>query len=281
MVTAARVDPRWIDPDRVRAGTGQDSTAPADENVAPEDCQIDRFHNHENLSPEALAQAVTQLQASVSAMTDRLAALETAEGASLNATRRLGLDVIELAGALARRVRALEQPDASGAGAKTVVEETAPLDLAPVAEIAPTIPVEAASPGEAEEPTPPFLFVQQPTPRQKPANGPVIALGILLVIAAAAAIGGAWYYRSQSHPPVRARTAPAPVKLITTKPAHSDLTIATSPPAVAQTHKIIASKTASGNSASADAPTGHVLYGVDPATAPNGKAPSALTPAKP
>ena len=54
MVTAARVGPRWIDPDRVWAGSGPGSVTSAEEMVASEGCQIDRFHNHENMSPEAL-----------------------------------------------------------------------------------------------------------------------------------------------------------------------------------------------------------------------------------
>lgn len=274
MVTAARVGPRWIDPDRVWAGSGPGSVTSAEEMVASEDCQIDRFHNHENMSPEALAQAVAQLQASLAAMTDRVATLEAAEESTLNATRRLGMDVIELAGALARRVRALEQPplpaDAANATPEVAAEEPAALESPP--------PLQAEAPASVDvpaEPAPPFLFVPQPAPRKKPANGLAIALGFLmaLALAVAAAAGGLWYYRSQGHTlsPSRKPVAAAPIKPVISAPPARTTAVAPRQAAPAEARRSSPPKHESseaGVTVSA-APAGHLLYsvGVTPAMA--------------
>ena len=139
------------------------------------------------------------------------------------------MDVIELAGALARRVRALEQPplpaEAGTAMPEAVAEEPAALESPP--------PQQAEAPASVDvpaEPAPPFLFVPQPAPRRKPANGLAIALGFLtaLALAAAATAGGLWYYRSQGHTlsPSRRPIVGAPIKPVILAPQARAPTVA-------------------------------------------------------
>lgn len=287
MVTAARVGPRWIDPDRVWAGSGPGSAALADEKVASEDFQIDRFHNHENMSPEALAQAVAQLQASLAAMTDRVATLEAAEESTLKATRRLGMDVIELAGALARRVRALEQPNVAPepttSEADVVVEEPTAPETPPASQVDAPAPLDVPA-----DPAPPFLFVPQPAPRKKPGNGLAIALGFLvaLTLAVAAAAGGLWYYRSQGHSlqPTRKPIATAPIKPVISAPQTRPPTVAPRKSSNAEARRSSPSKHEFGEAgaAASAAPAGHLLYSVGPTPAPAGsQTASGLAPQKP
>ena len=277
MVTTARVGPRWIDPDRAWAGRGRGPATPADEGAASEDHQIDRFHNHENMSPEALAQAVSQLQASLAIMTDRVAALEAAEGTTLDATRRLGLDVIELAGVLSRRVRALEHAPEPADAASPAVDIVA--EIAPQAEAAPEVhevldlATEAQPPVEVADPAPPFLFVPQPAPRKQPAGrlAMVVGFGLAMILTIAAVAGGYWYYETQDRPAahlrkplaVAAQAKPVAPPPVVASPAASQ---APRPSTPAPSHRTGSTKHETSES-SDGAPTGHMLYGVNPTPA--------------
>jgi len=147
MTRAAQPGAKWIDPDpawpgdvsgvAVSGGAGEGEAAAADP-------PVDRFHNHENMSPEAMAESIAQLQASVAALTWRIAVLESDEGSALGVSRRLGKDVVEMGGALARRMHMLEgkiagerppAPPSSGA-----VTPPAPADLFPTRAVKPRRP---------------------------------------------------------------------------------------------------------------------------------------------
>lgn len=73
----------------------------------------DRFHNQNRQSPESLAQTVQELEAAVRTLEERMATLNvdlvdhitTVEQRGDQATRRLGLDVVEMGEALSRRIR--------------------------------------------------------------------------------------------------------------------------------------------------------------------------------
>jgi len=77
---------------------------------------VDRFHNQEAHSPEALTQMLHDLEASHRALEARLGIvtaelagqMQGVEARSDLATRRLALEVAEMGGTLARRVRALQ-----------------------------------------------------------------------------------------------------------------------------------------------------------------------------
>jgi hypothetical protein len=79
---------------------------------------VDRFHNQEAHSPEALTQMLHDLEASHRALEARLGIVtaelagqvQGVEARSDLATRRLALEVAEMGGALAHRVRALQAP---------------------------------------------------------------------------------------------------------------------------------------------------------------------------
>lgn len=80
----------------------------------------DRFHNQSLQSPESLANTVEDLEAAVKALETRLAnvsaglsyQLQSVEERADHATRRLGLEVVEMGEALSRRIRAQPTPAA-------------------------------------------------------------------------------------------------------------------------------------------------------------------------
>jgi hypothetical protein len=79
---------------------------------------VDRFHNQEAHSPEALTQMLHDLEASHRALEARLGIvtaeladqMQGVEARSDLATRRLALEVVQMGGALAHRMRALQAP---------------------------------------------------------------------------------------------------------------------------------------------------------------------------
>ena len=67
MAVAQQSKPKWVDPDSM-----WDDDVPASEGdnvieMTRPESDIDRFHNHEDLSPEAMARAISDLQASADA----------------------------------------------------------------------------------------------------------------------------------------------------------------------------------------------------------------------
>jgi predicted RNA-binding Zn ribbon-like protein len=136
MAVAQQSKPKWVDPD-----TMWDDDAPAGDvdnviEMARPESSIDRFHNHEDLSPEAMAKAISDLQASVEALDSRLAAVEGDAAGASNATKDLGSSMFKMGDALSKRVKAIEdsvaalevEPEAE----PDVVAEEAPM-FAPIA----------------------------------------------------------------------------------------------------------------------------------------------------
>jgi hypothetical protein len=155
MAVAQQSKPYWVDPDSM---WGDDDAPNVIEMNRPEGA-IDRFHNHEDLSPEAMAKAISDLQATVESLDGRLAAAEEGAVGATHATKDLGVSMFKMGDALSKRVKALED---------TVVEPE------PVAE-------EAAPPEEASL----FTSVAKPPVKEKRL---MITLGLAaaLIVAVAA-----------------------------------------------------------------------------------------------
>jgi hypothetical protein len=121
--------PQWIDPDQNPPTKG--ARARVVREVISEPSEIDRYHNHESLSPEALTQALGDLQASMEALEERVNAVEEGAASVVGAAKGLGLSMLQMGDALAKRVQTLEEV---AAAPPTVIHIPAP---EPVAEPAP------------------------------------------------------------------------------------------------------------------------------------------------
>ena len=106
---AAAQRPKWIDPN---ATWGEDDKGKVVEMSRPES-MVDRFHNHEEMSPEGMAQALSDLQASVEAMNGRLAAAEGGVAGVSQATKDLGAGMFKMGDAVSKRVKTLEDAAAA------------------------------------------------------------------------------------------------------------------------------------------------------------------------
>jgi len=129
MAVAQQSKPKWVDPDSM-----WDDDVPASEGdnvieMTRPESDIDRFHNHEDLSPEAMARAISDLQASVEALDGRLAAVEGDAAGASNATKDLGSSMFKMGDALSKRVKAIEDSVAAREvePEPEVVAEEAPL----------------------------------------------------------------------------------------------------------------------------------------------------------
>jgi hypothetical protein len=76
---------------------------------------VDRSHNRDTLSSEAMTEMLRDIQDAMLALDERLAALESTQVGASGDTRNLALGVADMGDALARRVRALEQDSKSTA----------------------------------------------------------------------------------------------------------------------------------------------------------------------
>jgi len=239
MTRAAQPGAKWIDPDpawpgdvsgvAVSGGAGEGEAAAADP-------PVDRFHNHENMSPEAMAESIAQLQASVAALTWRIAVLESDEGSALGVSRRLGKDVVEMGGALARRMHMLE------------------------GKIAGERPPAPPSSGAVTPPAPADLFPTRAVKPRRPRSLLFVLIVALLVIVALAA-AWVWLQRQQAaqakSAPPQAAVAPSPTPTVSASDAPAPT------PVPAAIHRTAGHNGHAGASKAASAqPTGHVLYGV-------------------
>jgi hypothetical protein len=115
---AAAQRPKWSDPS---ATWGDDDQGKVVDMNRP-DTNVDRFHNHEEMSPEGMARAISDLQASVQEMKGRLASAESGVAGSAQATKDLGASMFKMGDAVSKRVKTLED---AGAAAKEAAEALA------------------------------------------------------------------------------------------------------------------------------------------------------------
>lgn len=108
MGAARNAVPKWVEPDGAWEVEAAADSMAEDAMTAP-DNDVDRFHNHEELSPEAMAKAIAELKADLKSVSSRLAvAEETAAGAQA-AARNLGTGMVQIGDTLTKRVLAVEE----------------------------------------------------------------------------------------------------------------------------------------------------------------------------
>jgi hypothetical protein len=106
---AAAQRPKWIDP----SSTWDDDDTGKVVDMNRSDSNVDRFHNHEDMSLEGMVRTIGELQASVEAMSGRLAAAETGVAGVAQATKDLGAGMFKMGDAVSKRVKTLEDAAAA------------------------------------------------------------------------------------------------------------------------------------------------------------------------
>ncbi|HEY1414403.1 MAG TPA: hypothetical protein VGF42_00795 [Caulobacteraceae bacterium] len=96
--------PKWTEPNAV----WKEDDAPPLMDMMRSEADVDRFHNHEDQSPEAMAQAITDLKATVDTLGGRLAAVEEGTSGVVHAAKDLGTNMVKMGDALTKRVKDLE-----------------------------------------------------------------------------------------------------------------------------------------------------------------------------
>jgi hypothetical protein len=167
---------KWIDPD---AAAPEPRARVVREVVSRRD-EIDRFHNNEALSPEALAKALDELRTSMSELQDRVAAVEEGAAGVVGAAKGLGLGMLQMGDALSKRVGALEQRALEPAPVE--VEIQAPAATGTVAAEVPVQPSLELEP--ASEPAP--MFIASKTAPKSGRLRIALGLGVVAVIAVGA-----------------------------------------------------------------------------------------------
>jgi hypothetical protein len=166
--------PQWIDPDQNPPTKG--ARARVVREVISEPSEIDRYHNHESLSPEALTQALGELQASMEALEERVNAVEEGAASVVGAAKGLGISMLQMGDALAKRVQTLEEVAAAPP---------------PEAEIAAPEPVAEAAPE-------PVLFAPRAAPVPK---GQIVRLTLGLGAACVIVVVGLVLLHPNTSPP--------------------------------------------------------------------------------
>lgn len=129
--------------------------------VAPERGEIDRYHNNESLSPEAMAKALAELKETVVSLEARVADAEAGSASVVGAAKGLGLSMLNMGDALSRRISTLEEAtEAAEAAAAAAAEQAA---------------AQAA------------LFVPPPAPARNKLNPRLLLAGGAVVVAVVAA----------------------------------------------------------------------------------------------
>jgi len=128
MGAARNTVPKWVDPDLPWDDTEQSVTVeePALKAV------VDRFHNHEEMSPETMALAIAELRETVKSLDGRLAGAQTDAAEAANAAKGLGANMFKMGDALSKRVRTLEEE----AEAERVAEQARAVAQATAAKLA-------------------------------------------------------------------------------------------------------------------------------------------------
>lgn len=104
MALTPQSKPKWADPNV----PWNDSETPPLMDMMRSEADVDRFHNHEDQSPEAMAQAISDLKATVDTLGGRLAAVEEGTAGVVHAAKDLGTNMVKMGDALTRRVKDLE-----------------------------------------------------------------------------------------------------------------------------------------------------------------------------
>jgi len=119
MGAARNTAPKWADPD---LPWNDVEPRPAGEEPTLK-AVVDRFHNHEEMSPEAMASAIAELRETVRSLDGRLTGAESEAADANQARKSLGASMVQMGDALSKRVRSLEE--STEAEARRAVEREA------------------------------------------------------------------------------------------------------------------------------------------------------------
>lgn len=230
----------------------------ADHSEAGQARGVDRSHNRDTLSSEAMSDMLRDLQDAMLALDERLGTLKSSHAGASEDTRKLARGVADMGDALARRVRAIEQ---GGRDPPAIV-----------------IRREAA---------PPPIEAGPPRPRRGLAW--VAALAVVLVVALAVF----WLTNFQSIEHGAPAAAPKPVAVAPAAAPAVAASAANTAPAIPPptsrpaSHTVTAHRSTPGRGAYAralpspgpsPAPTGFAHYGPSPSPPPPASAPTASRP---
>lgn len=112
---ASNVVSDWIESEPVGRGSAALARSRIVRPNVSEPNNIDRYHNNESLSPEAMAEALADLKDTVAALEARLAVAEAGSESAVGATKDLGLTMLHLGDALSKRMTSLEEVAATPA----------------------------------------------------------------------------------------------------------------------------------------------------------------------
>ncbi|HEY2481598.1 MAG TPA: hypothetical protein VGI30_05305 [Caulobacteraceae bacterium] len=116
MGAARNTVPKWADPDL----PWYDAEPSAASEEPTLKAVVDRFHNHEEMSPEAMASAIAELREALKSLDGRLTGTESEAADATQARKSLGASMVQMGDALSRRVRSLE--DAAEVEARRAAE---------------------------------------------------------------------------------------------------------------------------------------------------------------
>ncbi|HEY7852017.1 MAG TPA: hypothetical protein VIB82_03525 [Caulobacteraceae bacterium] len=120
---------KWIDPEPAGREAAPLGRGRGVRQVASERGEIDRYHNNESLSPEAMSKVLADLQETVVSLEARVAVAEAGSASVVGAAKGLGLSMLNMGDALAKRISSLEETAAAeaeaAAAAKAEAEEAA------------------------------------------------------------------------------------------------------------------------------------------------------------
>lgn len=169
------------------------------------DPAVDRSHNRDVLSAEAMTEMLRDLQDSLTSAETRVTGLEATHGQVSADSRELALGVARLGDSLLRRVRALEN-----GGGSPPLAVPAPIEPAPI--------------------------LARPAPRKRE---PVLRLTLSLAVALALVLGAFWLLAGETAPRVpRPRPAPALQlgPIVITAPTTTPATVNTAPATPSPVH---------------------------------------------
>jgi hypothetical protein len=130
-MAGSNVASKWIDPEPAGREATSLGRGKVVRELAAERGEVDRFHNNESLSPEAMQQVLSDLKETVATLEERVAAAEAGSASVVGAAKGLGMSMLNMGDALAKRITSLEEAaEAAEAEAKAKAEAEAALAAA-------------------------------------------------------------------------------------------------------------------------------------------------------
>jgi hypothetical protein len=186
-----RMDPEMVEHDATPLGKGRLRE------VVAGDTEVNRFHNREDLSPEAMSRALAELKETVESLEERVAAAEVGSASIAGTAKGLGKTMLSMGDSLAKRISNVEE--AAEAAAETAAE---------AAKAAAEMAAAAAQPAAQPQPQPALFAAAAARPAKNRRFQMVLGVGAAVVIAAAAGFFLRPHASPTSAPPTQALYSP-------------------------------------------------------------------------